>query len=203
MTTPSTRAFLDELAAKSPAPGGGAAVGVTGAIAAALAEMVVAYSIDRKALAEHRGALQAARGRLQGLRDEFLALADRDAECYRALNELQRLPELDPRRAGIADAAREATQVPIDTATRGVELLRVCEGLVGKSNPYLTSDLRIAAGLAEVVVRTSGENVGANESSLDESLRGWPGPVMSGLQDEAVALLRRVTAGGEPGTGDS
>jgi formiminotetrahydrofolate cyclodeaminase len=154
--------------------------------------MVVAYSIDRKSLAEHRTELVEASEALARLRGEMLSLADRDAACYRSLNELQRLDDGDARRVEIPAAARAATQVPIDVARRAVEVLRLCDRLRAITNPHLASDLRIAGGLAEAVVRTSGENVGANLGALAKDDRGWPGPVMEELGVEARALLASV-----------
>ena len=98
-------AFLDALASKVPAPGGGAAAGVVGATAAATAGMVVSYSLGRKSLADHQGFLVECEGRLSRARAMFLALADEDAAAYTVLNGLMKLPEDHPERvAGWAGA---------------------------------------------------------------------------------------------------
>lgn len=73
------QAFLAELASKSPAPGGGAAAPVCAAVASALANMVVGYSVGRKSLAEHQATHEAARDELFAAAKRFLALAERDA----------------------------------------------------------------------------------------------------------------------------
>ena len=56
--------YLGALAAKSPTPGGGAVASTTGATAAALAGMVVAYSLGKKNLAPHQPLLEDAAHRL-------------------------------------------------------------------------------------------------------------------------------------------
>src|SRR3954466_11568245 len=52
--------FLTAAAAKQPAPGGGSATALAGALAAAMGEMVVNYSVGKKDLVEHQPALQEA-----------------------------------------------------------------------------------------------------------------------------------------------
>src|SRR3954447_21716538 len=49
--------FLTAAAAKQPAPGGGSATALAGALAAAMSEMVLNYSVGKKDLAEHQPAL--------------------------------------------------------------------------------------------------------------------------------------------------
>ena len=46
--------FLDATAAKQPAPGGGSVTALCGALAAAIGEMVLNYSIGKKGLEAHR-----------------------------------------------------------------------------------------------------------------------------------------------------
>jgi len=159
--------FLGSMAAKSPAPGGGAAASVVGATAAALAGMVLAYSVNRKSLAEHRGMLEEALSRAADVRGEMLRLGDEDAAAYAALNEIQRLDPGDPRRvAEEAGALERATAVPARVMELAGEFLGLLETLVGKINPYLRSDLAIAAvlGRVEAAVRQAGEARGRIEA---------------------------------------
>ena len=129
--------FLDLLAAKCPAPGGGAAACMAGATAAALAHMVVAYSLGKKNLAEHQPLLESSSAALQRARAMLLQLADEDAAAYALVNELQKLPEGDARRTaewgGAVAAAVAAPRVAMATC---MEVLRMTESLAGKSNAY-------------------------------------------------------------------
>jgi formiminotetrahydrofolate cyclodeaminase len=155
--------FLEAVAAKSPAPGGGAVASVVGALGASLAQMVVAYSLGRKGLAGHQPALEQASGSLARVRALLLGLAAEDAAGYALLNELQRLPETDARRAAeLPAAAAAAIQAPRDTAAACADLLRLIERLAPITNPHLRSDLAIAAMLAEAGVRAGWWNVLVN-----------------------------------------
>lgn len=160
--------LLSAVAAKTPTPGGGAVAGAVGALASALAEMVVAYSIGKKTLAEHEPSLRDAQRRLSNARTLFLRLAEEDAVAYGAVNELSRLPEGDPRRAGLAPAQEAAVQAPMAMIAASVDLLRLMEELAGRSNRQLASDLAIAAVLAEATARAAGWTFAVNLGYLPE-----------------------------------
>lgn len=176
MTDPIARmpfqTLLESLASKSPAPGGGAAAGIVGATSAALAGMVVAYSIGRKSLSEHQAFLEDAAARLRRARELFLLLADEDAAAYAHLNSLMKLPEDHPDRvAGWVDAVNGAIAPPRTTLAAANDLLRLCEDLLGKTNPYLNSDLAVAAVQAEAAARSAAWNVRINAPSLGDNER--------------------------------
>src|SRR4051795_8761117 len=90
-------AFLDQLAARVPAPGGGATAALHAAQAAALLAMVARYSDGARydAALMNRVVTEA-----DGLRDEALTLAEADAAAFGAVAEAYRLPkETDEQRA--------------------------------------------------------------------------------------------------------
>jgi formiminotetrahydrofolate cyclodeaminase len=152
--------FLADLGAKQPTPGGGSVAGLCGALAVALARMVVSYSLGKKNLSEHQGALEVAAARLDRYREMFLQLADEDAAAYALVNELTRLPESDARRALELPAAQRASiDVPLAVCAASVDSLRLMRTLCGTSNAHLRSDLAIAAVLAEATSRAAKWNV--------------------------------------------
>lgn len=164
--------ILGSLGSKAPTPGGGAVAGLAGAIASATGRMVVAYSEGKKGLEAHAGELTAAAEKLERARDLFLELADEDAEAYGALNELWRLPRTDPRRGEmLVKAAERAASVPEAVVAASNELLRLLESLIPISNKQLSSDLAVAAVLAESAARAAAWNVRANLPLLEESAR--------------------------------
>lgn len=161
--------FLSTLAAKSPTPGGGAVASTTGAIAASLAHMVVAYSLNKKSLADHQPALQQASAALLRTSDLFLALAEEDAAAYAQYNELSRLPETDPRRAAELPGALAASiNAPRAVLGASADLLRLLESLQPITNPHLRSDLAIAAVLAEAAAKSAHWNIHINLPNLPD-----------------------------------
>lgn len=144
----------------------------SGALSAALAQMVVNYSIGKKDLLEQQEELRHALVKLERARTVFLELADEDAAAYRELNALQKLPPGDAKRAADLPAAQQvAVQVPRSVAAAAIDLLRMFEQLAPITNRYLRSDLGIAADLAEATVRAALWNVRINTDGLPPGQR--------------------------------
>lgn len=157
--------LLAQIAARTPAPGGGAVASAVGALGAALGSMVVAYSVGKKSLAAHQAELERSAAQLERARTLMLELAASDMRAYALLNELQRLPEDDARRIAEWDAAALAcVQTPRALVALAMDLLRLCESLVPITNVHLRSDLAIAAVLAEACARSGAWNVRINLS---------------------------------------
>jgi formiminotetrahydrofolate cyclodeaminase len=170
---------------KTPTPGGGAVAGCVGALAAALGGMVVAYSLGRKELAAFDPELRRAADALRRAKDVLLELADEDAEAYRVLSDLMKLPESDARRAADFPAAvQSAIGVPRAVIATSSNLLRLLESLVPISNKRLRSDLAIAAVLADATARASRWNVEINLPLLSEDAQ------RTELKTQTAAALR-------------
>jgi formiminotetrahydrofolate cyclodeaminase len=174
MTEPATAnkpltQLLDDLAAKTPTPGGGAVASITGALAGALAGMVVSYSVNKKSLAKHKPDLERAAEALARARALLLELAAEDEAAYTDLNALWKLDESDPRRSSAMPAAVErAIQAPRAVLAACLNLLRLLEELAPITNRSLRSDLAIAAILAEAGARAAQCNVAVNSPMLEK-----------------------------------
>lgn len=192
--------MLESVAARTPAPGGGAVAHATGGLASALAQMVVNYSIGKKSLAEQQGELRAALERLHAARSEMLAMAEEDAAAYRSLNELLRLDATDPRRiADLPRAIERCVEIPRRGAEKALEMLRLFESLAPITNRMLRSDLGIAAVLGEATVRACVWNVRINALELDAGQRREIdercGQMLAEAARRAAAVERACEAG--------
>ncbi len=186
--------LLERVAAKTPTPGGGAVACAVGALGAALAEMVVAFSIGKKGLATYEPLLRGAAIRLARARELLLALADEDAEAYATVNRLQRLPEDHPeRQAELDEAVRASIQVPMSTIGVCVDLLRLFVDLSSTTNKNLRSDLAIAAVLADATARASRWNVLVNAASgADPESRQATARSLNELLADSTRLAAKV-----------
>ncbi|MHC4976291.1 MAG: cyclodeaminase/cyclohydrolase family protein [Planctomycetota bacterium] len=184
--------LLDEIASKTPSPGGGFVASAVGALGASLGSMVLAYSIGKKTLAEHDVSNRQALERLDRARSMLLELAHEDAEAYERLNSLQKQSPQTRGRDELLEAARLATSVPMSGAAVCSEVLRVLESLVGTTNRWLASDLAIASILAQAALRSCVWNVRINLPTLRDS--GESADRLEAMGAQVEGLVRDATA---------
>ena len=108
--------FLDQLAERVPAPGGGAAAALLAAQGAALLGMVARYTTGEK-YAEHQVTIARIISEVDELRGIALRLADADADAFLAVADAYRLPrstdeETAARAAAVAQALSNAAWPP-------------------------------------------------------------------------------------------
>jgi formiminotetrahydrofolate cyclodeaminase len=150
------RGFLDQLAARTPAPGGGGAAAVTGAMAAGLVAMAARFSATRLPEA---GELA---DQADELRCRVAQLADLDAEAYTAVLEALRGPaeagqrqEAQPREAQRREALLGAAVVPLEVAEIGARVALMAARLAEAGNPNLRGDAVTGAVLAAASARSA------------------------------------------------
>src|SRR6266576_6548785 len=90
--------FLNATAAKQPTPGGGSVTALAGALAAAMGEMVLNYSVGKKDLAQHQPELKIGLAELTRARALLLGLMVEDQVAYEALTAARKLPPSSPTR---------------------------------------------------------------------------------------------------------
>jgi len=169
------RRFIEALGAKAPTPGGGAAAGVTAAMAAALARMVAQYSAGKKALAVHEATIQKAIESLGDAGGAALDLAQQDAAAYARLNAAMRLPEADAARAEeLPQAVLEAIEAPMAVLRLALNVLRQSQIMVRASNAMLRSDLALAAIFGEAAVHSAAWNARINLPMLVDDRQREP-----------------------------
>jgi formiminotetrahydrofolate cyclodeaminase len=185
--------LLDQLADKTPTPGGGAVAPIAGALAAALAAMSIRFSEGSKGLEGQAQAHHEALEELERARALLLVLGEEDASAYSALSDALGLPRSDPQRAElIPKLALVAMQVPLTVIATGVELLRLFEQLAPITNRFLRSDLHVAAVLIEASVRAARVMVEANVPlAPDEDARQMADEA-DGLVDQAAKRLGTI-----------
>ena len=187
--------FLDAAAAKQPTPGGGSITALVGALAAAMGEMVVNYTVDKKAYAAHREELTAALGELRRARALMLTLMVEDQSAYAELTAARKLPEGSPERGEkLPPALLGSIRTPQAIAATAAAVLGLCDRLVGISNHYLLSDLAVSADLAMATVRCGIYNVRVNLPDLtDPAERRAAEAEMAQVLSHAVLLIQRVS----------
>ena len=211
---PSTRfrdltvgSFVERLASDDPVPGGGSAAAVAASLAASLVAMVASLSMDRPKYAQHAALHREAADAARALADQFLALADEDAEAYAGFGAAMKLPrDTDEERAArsvaMRDAARAASDVPYRTVEACLEVVILAEALAGRSNSNAASDLEVAAVLAAAASRAAAANVFVNLPSIGDEAAA--GELLAATEqivsdtDRMASLTRELVRRGEP-----
>lgn len=180
--------FLERLASADPTPGGGTASAVAGAVAAGLVAMVARLSAGKGA---DDAALARAVEAADAHRRAFLDLAARDAEAFDGVMRAMRLPrgsdeEKRRRQAALQAALRGATDVPLEVASRGVEVLERAAEIAKSGNPNAVSDAGVAALLAHAAVHGALLNVQINAKAIKDA------PYRAGAGERARELAQRA-----------
>jgi len=167
-------AFLDQLAARIPAPGGGATAALHAAQAAALLAMVARYSDGATYDTELMNRIVT---EADALRQDALALADADADAFGAVAEAYRLPrateqERAARSASISSALASAARPPADVVRTALLLVSLAEDLWPAGNRAVIADVAAAAEAARAAVVTARLNIEVN-------LKGITDPVLA------------------------
>lgn len=135
------RGFLDQLAARTPAPGGGGAAAVTGALAAGLVAMAARFSVTQLP-----GAGDLA-DRADELRHRAADLADLDARAYAAV--------LDTPPGQRREALLGAAVVPLEISEIGARVALMAVQVAEAGNPNLRGDAVTGALLAAASARSA------------------------------------------------
>jgi glutamate formiminotransferase/formiminotetrahydrofolate cyclodeaminase len=192
--------FADELSTDSPAPGGGSAAALCGALAAALASMVAALTWEKKGMENVRPAMQQIGVRAQALKDWFVDNVERDTEAFNQVLAARRLPKATPeeqaaRTLAMEQANRTATRVPLEVLGCSVEVLELALGAARQGNPASVSDAGVAGACALAAAEGAALNVRINLPSLtDRATASAFAAEMNGRLERARALAAEVRA---------
>ena len=180
--------FLNATAAKQPTPGGGSVTALAGALAAAMGEMVLHYSVGKKDLAAHQDDLKTGLAELTRARALLLGLMVEDQVAYEALTAARKLPASAPNRQNELDVALLACiRIPQAMGATALAILAEADRLVDKVNHHLLSDLAVCCELAMATVRSAGYNVRVNLPELTDPRD------RERIQGDADHLLSRAT----------
>ena len=167
MTMENCRKFVEVLASDAPAPGGGGAAALVGAIGTALGNMVGSLTVGKKKYAEVEEEIIALKAKCDALQTELLNQVEADEVNILPLAKAYGIPKDDPNRDAIME---EATLIACSTPVKIMELC--CEAIgyikifAEKGSRLAVSDAGCGAVCCKAALQAASLNVFINTKTL-------------------------------------
>ncbi len=167
------KAFANETASESPAPGGGSIAAYVGALGISLATMVANLSSHKQGW-DHRWeefSNWAAKGQI--IKDQLLLLVDEDTKAFNKIMNAFGLPkssddEKKIRYQAIQAATKYAIEIPFKVMQLANQSLEIIEAMATIGNPNSISDAGVGALCARSAVIGAFMNVRINASDYED-----------------------------------
>ncbi|XP_017393990.1 formimidoyltransferase-cyclodeaminase isoform X1 [Cebus imitator] len=205
----SLRAFVDEVGARSAAPGGGSVAAAAAAMSplpqgAALGSMVGLMTYGRRQFQPLDATMRRLIPPFREASAKLTALVDADAEAFAACLEAMRLPkntpeEKDRRTAALQEGLRRAVSVPLTLAETVASLWPALQELAQYGNLACRSDLQVAAKALEMGVFGAYFNVLVNlrditDEAFKDQIHHRASSLLQEAKTQAALVLDRLEA---------
>lgn len=159
--------YLGELSSEKPAPGGGSASGIVGAIGSALISMVASLTIGKKKYEDMQQKMIEMRDEAKRVMWVLYRQADKDTQAFNNLSDALALPkdtpeEKESRTRKVQEMLKEATMVPYETGKTASTVLDYLPVLKERGNRNATSDVYCASFFLTSCIKGSMQNVRIN-----------------------------------------
>ncbi|MCL2085140.1 MAG: cyclodeaminase/cyclohydrolase family protein [Oscillospiraceae bacterium] len=179
--------FIDAVASDAPAPGGGGAAAMAGALGMALGGMVGSLTLRSKRYEDVHADIGALKARAAALQQTLLELVERDAAAFEPLAAAYKIPKDDPARAEIMEKALYEACLP------PLEIMKACADCIGlhrefaqKGTRMAISDVGVGAALCAAALQGASLNVFINTASMADRA------LADALDAQALELLDAV-----------
>ncbi|NOZ92033.1 hypothetical protein GM182_05565 [bacterium 3DAC] len=155
--------FIEKLASDAPTPGGGTAAAIMGAMGAGLFKM----TIDITAKKVDDDLLSSIGESMKGAYEEFLVLADKDAEAFDEYMKAKAMPKSTEEEKAVRKQALKAARIksieaPMQTLERSLEVLQAFDMIKDKISKYVLSDVIGGASALKSAAKIAYANVKIN-----------------------------------------
>lgn len=190
--------FVSLLGSSAPAPGGGAASALTGALGISLTRMVSELTIGKKKFADYEELNLVAIDKCKGLEKRLLEAVDHDKEAFSEVAKVFALPKTTEeekayRKEAMQRALKIAIQPPLLTLQTVYEAIEVTQSITLKSNPTVASDIGVAAHHLKAALESSKVNVDVNLNMIKDPayVAEW-GEKSQQLTQEGIAKANAI-----------
>jgi methenyltetrahydrofolate cyclohydrolase len=190
--------FLDRVADRVPAPGGGASAAFQSALGAALLGMVARYSTGEQ-YADHQEAIGRILAEADELRSIALRLVEADAEAFMAVSEAYQMPkstEADraARAGAIGRALVNAAWPPAQVIGVAGMVVDLAEALAVIGNRNVISDVAAAAEAARAAAATARVNVEISLAGVSDAQASLEMIAQADKADGIIARAEQITS---------
>lgn len=165
--------YLDDLAARMPAPGGGSCAALAGAMGCSLISMTLNFTVGNE---KYKDFEKTARDTLvisEGLRKKFVKLFDEDVNSYELVSKAYKLPkdtdaDKIKRKRAVKEAFKQATLTPLHVCQHSVEAIKLLPDLAKSGNKGLICDVEVPVRLLEAAFYSARINALMNLKSIED-----------------------------------
>ena len=166
--------FTNLMASSEPAPGGGSAAALEGALGAALTAMVCALTQGKKKYAAFEDLAKETEQKANVLKERYLDVLDRDTDAFHKVSAVFSMPKnTDDEKAVRSEAMQKAlkgcTETPFEIMELACETLDLITGILDRSNTSTKSDLGCAALSLKSAAQCAWLNVLINLGEIKDS----------------------------------
>lgn len=169
----SLRAFMNETASDSPAPGGGSVSAYMGALGSSLGTMVANLSAHKKGWEDRWKEFSDWAVAGKEIQNRLLNMVDEDTEAFNRIMEAFSLPkksdeERRSRETAIQEATKNATLVPLKVMESSFSVFGLLKAMAEYGNPNSISDAGVGALATRACIKGAFLNVKINASGLKD-----------------------------------
>lgn len=190
--------YLNDLAARKPAPGGGSAAALQAAAGVALMLMVANYTIGNPKYKEYEDKARAILKRCEEARKSLQSLIDADVEAYTRLSNALSAGKHNGQKTAdeiskLDTAYKEALIPPYEVCWTSANCMKLCAELVEFGNKNLITDMAIAAIFLEGAFFAAKYNVYVNLKYIkDMDFIGSIHNMLQPLEDKMPKLKEEI-----------
>jgi glutamate formiminotransferase/formiminotetrahydrofolate cyclodeaminase len=167
------KAFADETASESAAPGGGSIAAYAGALGISLATMVANLSSHKRGWDDRWQEFSTWAAKGQAIKDQLIKLVDEDTRAFNAIMAAFALPkgndaEKAARKLAVQAATKYAIEVPFKVMELSLESMTTIKAMAEIGNPNSVTDAGVGALCARTAVLGAFLNVKVNAGGLDD-----------------------------------
>ncbi len=185
------KAYLDDLSARKPAPGGGSASALSASVGTALMEMVANYTVGNVRYKKNEANIADILVKVEKFREELQNLIDEDVTAYAKLAE--GVKEFKKDYAKLDCLYKDALEIPFRVCRITSECLKLCNSLAKHGNENLITDVAIAAIMLEGAFFSAKFNVYINLKYIkDMDYVGQIHKILSPLEEAMLRLKEEI-----------